>query len=557
MKIKTRLQIAIFFGILFVVSFLFIAVPQLEKIFASGLVDCSINVNSGFNINSLTKPIFEVASYGALCNGSTDDSAAIQAANNAAALADGTVVYPANATCMVKGVYVKADQYGYGATLKLPNASDNWIFNISSSTPNIRIADFTFDGNTRTQPMPTFADTYAGLAKNSLIQATSLFTNAVIENNTFQNTDYGAMAFEVQASGGGTIHQISTLKILNNTFANIQTEVVRVTNPYDLRTVSGSDIYMNGTAIFQSNITRTVGVVTTTPIASYTEHADSVTINGFRCAYAQNNVMKRSARADFRFGANNHIVVAHNKSFDLYWNFVKTETLPIDASANNLPGAIQILDNVITSTSATDTLISLAGSSDVAANHTIVPELQIIGNKMEIYGDNSNHRDAIKFGDNGKYLKAYIKNNVFSGIRKAAVAVVLPTKDSFAMSELVMQDNSVRGSGLDAANALFTATGSGNPIAKLKFINNIVDSVTNGIIVPSVNYAADLIMQDNSFYYITGANVFSGSGSTAPTTATIKNNYFDGAMVGFSTSTTQTIWSDNNFGSPQQCTSVL
>jgi hypothetical protein len=88
-----------------------------------------------------------VLDYGAVGNGSTDDTAAVQAALDSGAL---NVVFPAGYTYLVDGgllVTTVGQQIGaYGATIKLKaNATTKWI--IKATATDVTFAGGTYDGN--------------------------------------------------------------------------------------------------------------------------------------------------------------------------------------------------------------------------------------------------------------------------------------------------------------------------------------------------------------------------------------------------------------------------
>lgn len=134
---------------------------------------------------SSTSTVFSVTTYGAVCDGATDDTAAIQQALDAASAASGTVVFP-QGTCMTGALYVGSNttvQIDEGATLKAIQAQTWW--NIGTT-----IASGVADGldATATGLYPQVATRVQGVEMN--------WTSAIL------NVRY---ADNVTITGGGTV----------------------------------------------------------------------------------------------------------------------------------------------------------------------------------------------------------------------------------------------------------------------------------------------------------------------------------------------------------------
>jgi len=111
----------------------------------------------------LSEPVCDVKAYGALGDGSTDDTAAVQAAATAAA--GKVLIFPAG-TYVLDGVALHSETLVCGAgreatTLKLKDSAAGDIFSITSKS-NVVVRDMTFDMNAAAQGTPT--DTYAHCA---------------------------------------------------------------------------------------------------------------------------------------------------------------------------------------------------------------------------------------------------------------------------------------------------------------------------------------------------------------------------------------------------------
>jgi hypothetical protein len=171
---------------------------------------------SGVSVPTLVNPVNPM-NYGALCNGTTNDTAAFQAAINAS-----DVLVPANKTCVINGtVNVTTNnrhiQCGANTILK-QNVTGPIIFDIKEAVAGQRltgvsIANCYFLG-TNTSP-PTTDWNNSAKHWNIPIQTRDRVDNVIIVGNTFDRF-YGQAMFETYGVvDGGHGDQISY-----NTFKN-------------------------------------------------------------------------------------------------------------------------------------------------------------------------------------------------------------------------------------------------------------------------------------------------------------------------------------------------
>lgn len=154
--------------------------------------------------------------YGAVGNGTTNDTTAIQAAITACQNAGGGIVYLPPGTYSVVGLVVSASNVaivgsGWGSVLKLANATNAYVITFQATTGdyrNVRLLDFKIDANGSTQT----ADS-GGINANAAVQCN--FERLYIQNPWQCGLRLG------NSSGGGFGHHnrvISCLMDSSGTF---------------------------------------------------------------------------------------------------------------------------------------------------------------------------------------------------------------------------------------------------------------------------------------------------------------------------------------------------
>lgn len=114
-----------------------------------------------FNADTLLdkgSEVFNVKAYGAVGNGSTDDSTNIQSAITAASVAGGVVFFPAGTYIIDTTLTISADNVtlvgsGWGSVLKVKNSANIYAITIDNTTvrKNLAFRDFKIDGNRANQ----------------------------------------------------------------------------------------------------------------------------------------------------------------------------------------------------------------------------------------------------------------------------------------------------------------------------------------------------------------------------------------------------------------------
>lgn len=505
----------------------------------------------------------DVRDHGALCDGVTDDSLAIQAANDAAetlataANARAVVVYPPYVTCLCAGVIIKADQLGGRTTLRVPDGADRWMWNIKS--PDVAISGFVFDGNKANQSPPSYDANYDGNCKNSIIVAYGLCTRLVIKDNVFRDTSHSAIAlvdrtpfaFYQPGENHPDFQQppatMQEIVINDNVFRNIGTMLCWAENPYSRRRIDGSEIHLNGTFTFKKNRAYSTGSITEPrPSDGQTNHGNALLVLGFERATFTDNVLHDVARVAIKTGANNTLEVERNIISEPHWAGIQTQCFRMDDVATELTGKILVRDNRFFSRQHPAQFMVCIGST-LGDNYTVYPEMQIVGNAI-CYKDNPARMDAIVIADRAKHRRILIQNNQFMELGRAAVGFVNTTIDTFTTELLEVVDNYMY-EGLQVwANALVMVQGAtGRPVRKMRVERNLTIRVTTPIDFESKG--ADIfILRDNVFRESRGAwNLYSKDTSKLQRVEIVSNE-FDQLVHGFTAD--KLIVEDNINGNP-------
>lgn len=455
---------------------------------------------------------FPVTDFGAVADGVTDDTAAIQAANDAANKFRGlaAVSYPSNATLLTSGgIVVYADQVGNGATLKLADTADNWIFNVNED--DVWISNLNFDGNKANQPAPGYNANYDGLSRNSLIQAYALFYSLVVEECSFKDTQYGAMAFIDQTPGAfytpRYIHPdfptecktISSLTIRDNKFRDLNTMIAHILNPYEKVQVRNDKLYLNGRATISGNNGARIGTVLGAPLHGTTNHGNAFICSGFHDVEIFYNRIDVVARECFKHGANNNLTIGPNNVVtDAHWAFCKAQTFYISPDAQELPGRVIIRDNQFATQYIPGHFAMLGGSTNPNPGHCIMPYVDISDNKVSHEGPVDGQLDAIQINGLGKYRQVNIRSNAFSGLGRAALNFVLTDIDGFRMEAINVTGNMYRDGAPHWPCGLVHVQGTGLRAREM----NIEDNTTVKAVTPvnAQRIPADRIcIKDNRF----------------------------------------------------------
>lgn len=182
---------------------------------AYGRIELRSDGVSKWSVSSITQTLVSILSYGARCDGATDDSTAIQSWLTALPTA-GHGYIPPGLTCLTSGIITVptgASWSMYGATLKAKNsAAGNTCICFSASDqlstgPNhIRVLGGTFDGNGSNR-------TSTGASYVTINAATDI----LLDGNFFINAPTGNDCISV---GGDTTHGLSGRVYIDHFYIN-------------------------------------------------------------------------------------------------------------------------------------------------------------------------------------------------------------------------------------------------------------------------------------------------------------------------------------------------
>jgi len=174
--------------------------------------------------------VFNVASYGAVCDGSTDFTSQIQAAANAIPSAGGTLYFPkSSGVCVVSNSITIANPTtitadGPAATgIKLANAANHDVFSVTSS--NVGFYNLTINANGSNQGSASYDGIKFATGLSNLVVQSCAIQNAA-KDNIYMISDSHVLVAQNTLTGGGndqfnyetTASVASTdIKVINNT----------------------------------------------------------------------------------------------------------------------------------------------------------------------------------------------------------------------------------------------------------------------------------------------------------------------------------------------------
>lgn len=441
-----------------------------------------------------------VLDYGAVGDGTTDDTAAVQSAATAAA---GAALYiPAGYTFIVKDIALSANTYVYGAgklKLKVLASGDGSpIFKINGN--NITIDGIAFDGNKAAQPADGFHDSYAqsgtglGRAYRAAINTGPTFTSGgftdlTVQNCSFVNT-YGS-AFASQNCTRvrflfNTANSLYMEAAFIATSASGQTDIQVIGNK--MTNIASGDPTVNPNGILVSQADR---IVISDNII-YNVERDGIKQEGGNYITISNNVIQATLLQDFP-----GIAVQANDvvSLAITGNTLENVQRGIQLNSAQFNG-VTVTGNVVKNTtgpngdglqmagmSAGSSDITVSGNTFAGINATgiyLVPSanrVKIVGN--QIYGKANGNQVGLAFSAVGATTSdaVTIENNTISNfVQSASSDGVFTVYANVTLTNFVFRGNTVlAGSATNRAVTLQTT----NTISGV-FDDNFIDGLITG-----------------------------------------------------------------------------
>lgn len=428
--------------------------------------------------------VINVLDFGATGNGSTDDTAAIQAALNSIATS-GTVFFPAGTyiasilslpkSCSLVGA-------GYSSTtLKLKNnATSNTDFLTTNYQNNVKISDIFFDGNGANQTYVSDNGQNAVLVRNS--------QNVAITNCRFK--EWGKDSVLLYSDDPGA-DPVANVTITNNVFENPRRAGVTC--------ISGNDIIIANNHFYGIN---SYGAIVTNAGVTWEPDAAADTLNNF--------IVNGNTFVNMRAGCRLTDISAVGPAIN---NVVVSNNIFKDISEEAAVVAYRLLNAGITVTS---NRFKSCGNTSASANFyrnaggvyfTDTNYAIIEGNSFDQCTSNG-YGTVYADGTNDFCI---IKNNVFRQDGKSGVQInrnSALTRGDGTFKQIT--GNIFYNGGLDAANTYsaiyLTSTGGAG--------GGILDTVSNNSIKTSttVSYGYGIqIYQDSGSSQVFG-NQISGNG---------------------------------------------
>ncbi|MBA2951438.1 right-handed parallel beta-helix repeat-containing protein [Streptomyces himalayensis] len=358
---------------------------------------------------NLSAEVFNVLTYGAVGNGASDDTAAIQAALNAATNAGGgTVFLSAGRTYCVTDYLVPKDNtvvWAYGATVKaignkgiLRNFGSAESFTVYNGPSNITIAGGTWDGNA--------SDGVTGTVTNTV----NVFTFGHARNITVRD----AKVTNVSSAHAMDVNACDTVRILNCRFEGFRDNTGDASRPWseaiqiDWAITDSGIVGANDNTPCKNILVQgcSFGAGTRLPafgraVGSHTSvngaWADGIQVLGNRIegtaqegvrAYAwknaviADNVISGTGLTGIMITGPDPAVAGYNMPCQYVTVQGNVVAGPASASANAIrvsgfsaaqPTGVHIADNTVTGGTATGIFVSQASNPTVASNQAISP----------------------------------------------------------------------------------------------------------------------------------------------------------------------------------------
>ena len=507
-----------------------------------------------------------VKRFGAVGDGVTDDTVAIQKANDSCEKFGLSLEFNPHKTYVISKVDAKCKWLGFNTRLLQKAATDSFALHINTEKPSFE--NFVFDGNKANQAEPTFSENYQGFAKNSFIQAFRGFKEGSFSGSVFKNMAFGAIAFTFDSEDPGVAlaypnvdtdyafadRTIEKLKLNNCHFENCATEAIRVSNR-KINLAAAPLLQLPGGVFIENCTTYKVG--TDKLVGTRYQQGDTIIAGNFGKFRVTNCEFEESARFDIKLGIINDVKISKVNSKNPAWGTFQIQTNPFDGLAYDLKGTISLDDvalqfDKIWSNNTVPLLAQLKGSLSADVNHTFYENASVTNCKYHNFtGSTTVGLDAIQLTEQTK-IKNFVAENVTGmNVRRSLIGISRPAVDGWNMESAIIKGcPQVIGQTSLSTSALVRLQGVGGFINNLTIIDNKVEGFEYGAYSLTVDGVKNLTVENNN---IKNPTLRGGSAAdiTSLVTSIFRNNYSDKHFSGI---TDFTVYQHNPLGSTQEYT---
>lgn len=227
-------------------------------------------------------PVFNIATYGATCDGSTDFTSQIQAAASAIPSTGGTLYFPKSAgACIVSSSIAIANPTAVVAdnpastSVKLANGANHHVFSVTSS--NVGFYNLTINANGSNQGSAAYDGIdFASALSNLTVQGCTIQNAA--KDNIYMNSDSHALITQNTLSGAGNdqFNYETTASVASSDIRFVNNMVDSMPLATSFVAVYAADLIGSGSTVTDVTVS---GNTIHIPLSSANE-TDGIVVNG-------------------------------------------------------------------------------------------------------------------------------------------------------------------------------------------------------------------------------------------------------------------------------------